>query len=242
MIGFIAGLLPGAGASLGSFLAYMAEKSMAKDKNKFGKGGVRGIAAPEAGNNAAAGGALVPMLTLGVPGSGTTAVLLALLMTLNITPGPLLFTERPEVVWGLISALLIANVVLLILNVPLVKVFSRILQVPPSVLLPAVTMISFVGIYSLSGSYFDLLLMIGFGILGYILRKVDVPAVPVILGILLGGHMEVSLRRAMVLSDGDWTYLVSSPISIGLWVAAIVGFIAPIFLRGFLTKPERHSN
>ncbi|MGB0635604.1 MAG: tripartite tricarboxylate transporter permease, partial [Paracoccaceae bacterium] len=235
-------LLPGAGASLGSFLAYMAEKSMAKDKNKFGKGDVRGIAAPEAGNNAAAGGALVPMLTLGVPGSGTTAVLLALLMTLNITPGPLLFTERPEVVWGLISALLIANVVLLILNVPLVKVFSRILQVPPSVLLPAVTMISFVGIYSLSGSYFDLLLMIGFGILGYILRKVDVPAVPVILGILLGGHMEVSLRRAMVLSDGDWTYLVSSPISIGLWVAAIVGFIAPIFLRGFLTKPERHSN
>ena len=242
MIGFIAGLLPGAGASLGSFLAYMAEKSMAKDKNKFGKGDVRGIAAPEAGNNAAAGGALVPMLTLGVPGSGTTAVLLALLMTLNITPGPLLFTERPEVVWGLISALLIANVVLLILNVPLVKVFSRILQVPPSILLPAVTMISFVGIYSLSGSYFDLLLMIGFGILGYILRKVDVPAVPVILGILLGGHMEVSLRRAMVLSDGDWTYLISSPISIGLWVAAIVGFIAPIFLRGFLTKPERHSN
>ena len=242
VIGFIAGLLPGAGASLGSFLAYMAEKSMAKDKNKFGKGDVRGIAAPEAGNNAAAGGALVPMLTLGVPGSGTTAVLLALLMTLNITPGPLLFTERPEVVWGLISALLIANVVLLILNVPLVKVFSRILQVPPSVLLPAVTMISFVGIYSLSGSYFDLLLMIGFGILGYILRKVDVPAVPVILGILLGGHMEVSLRRAMVLSDGDWTYLISSPISIGLWVAAIVGFIAPIFLRGFLTKPERHSN
>ncbi len=242
IIGFIAGLLPGAGASLGSFLAYMAEKSMAKDKNKFGKGDVRGIAAPEAGNNAAAGGALVPMLTLGVPGSGTTAVLLALLMTLNITPGPLLFTERPEVVWGLISALLIANVVLLILNVPLVKVFSRILQVPPAILLPAVTMISFVGIYSLSGSYFDLLLMIGFGILGYILRKVDVPAVPVILGILLGGHMEVSLRRAMVLSDGDWTYLISSPISIGLWVAAIVGFIAPIFLRGFLTKPERHSN
>ena len=137
---------------------------------------------------------------------------------------------------------MIANVVLLILNVPLVKVFSRILQVPPSILLPAVTMISFVGIYSLSGSYFDLLLMIGFGVLGYILRKVDIPAVPVILGILLGGHMEVSLRRAMVLSDGDWTYLISSPISIGLWIAAIVGFGAPIFLRGYLTKPERHSS
>ncbi|MBC8409002.1 MAG: tripartite tricarboxylate transporter permease [Rhodobacteraceae bacterium] len=239
LIGFIAGLLPGAGASLGSFLAYTFEKGVAKDKSKFGKGDVRGLVAPESGNNAAAGGALVPMLTLGVPGSGTTAVLLALLMTLNITPGPLLFSERPEVVWGLIASLLIANVVLLILNVPMVKVFSRLLQVPPSILLPAVTMISFVGIFSLSGSHFDLLLMIGFGILGYILRKVDIPAVPVILGILLGEHMEVSLRRAMVLSDGDWSYLIESPISLGLWFAAIVGFVAPIFLRGFLKKPPQ---
>ena len=201
-------------------------------------GDPRGVAAPEAGNNAAAGGALVPMLTLGVPGSGTTAVLLALLMTLNITPGPLLFTERPEVVWGLIASLLIANFVLLILNVPLVKIFSRILQVPAAVLLPAVTMISFVGIFSLSGSHFDLLLMIGFGLLGYVLRKLSIPAVPVILGILLGGHMEVSLRRAMVLSDGDWVYLFSSPISIGLWIAAFLGFIAPLFLRSYLKAPK----
>jgi putative tricarboxylic transport membrane protein len=235
VIGFIAGVLPGAGASLGSFLAYMVEKSIAKEKGNFGKGEPKGIAAPESGNNAAAGGALVPMLTLGVPGSGTTAVLLALLVTLNITPGPLLFTERPEVVWGLIASLLIANFVLLILNVPLVKVFSRVLQVPASMLLPGVTMISFVGIFSLSGSYFDLLLMIGFGILGYLLRKLSIPTVPVILGILLGGHMEVSLRRAMVLSDGDWMYLFSTPVSVGLWVAAIVGFVAPIFLRRFIS-------
>ena len=237
-IGFIAGLLPGAGASLGSFLAYMVEKSVSKDKDSFGTGNPRGVAAPEAGNNAAAGGALVPMLTLGVPGSGTTAVLLALLMTLNITPGPLLFTERPEVVWGLIASLLIANFVLLILNIPLVKVFSRLLQVPAAILLPGVTMISFVGIFSLSGSYFDLLLMIGFGVLGYALRKLSIPTVPVILGILLGGHMEVSLRRAMVLSDGDWTYLFATPISLGLWAAALIGFIAPIFLRSYLTIPK----
>ena len=121
VIGFFAGVLPGAGASLGSFLAYMFEKSSVSDKSQFGKGDPRGIAAPEAGTTSAAGGALVPRLTLGVPGSGTTAVLLALLMTLNITPGPLLFTERPEVVWGLIVSLLIANIVLLILNVPLLK-------------------------------------------------------------------------------------------------------------------------
>lgn len=237
-VGFIAGVLPGAGASLGSFMAYMVEKSIAGKNGGFGTGVAKGVAAPEAGNNAAAGGALVPMLTLGVPGSGTTAVLLALLMTLNITPGPTLFTDRPEVVWGLIASLLIANVVLLLMNVPMVKIFVRILLVPAWILLPGVTMISFVGIFSLSGSYFDLLLMVGFGALGYILRKLDIPTVPVILGILLGGNMEDALRRAMVLSDGDASYLFSSPISIGLWIAAIAGFVAPMFFRNILKKPQ----
>ena len=238
VLGFIAGILPGAGASLGSFMAYMSEKSLAGEKGGFGTGVAKGVAAPEAGNNAAAGGALVPMLTLGVPGSGTTAVLLALLMTLNITPGPTLFTERPEVVWGLIASLLIANFVLLAMNVPLVKIFVRVLQVPAWVLLPGVTMISFVGIYSLSGSYFDLLLMVAFGVLGYFLRKLDIPTVPVILGILLGGHMEDALRRAMVISDGEWTFLFSTPIAVGLWVAAIAGFVAPMFFRNLLKKPQ----
>jgi len=242
VIGFIAGILPGAGASLGSFLAYMAEKAIVRDNSQFGKGDPRGVAAPEAGNNAAAGGALVPMLTLGVPGSGTTAVLLALLMTLNITPGPLLFTERPDVVWGLIAALLIANIVLLILNVPMVRVFVKVLSVPPWILLPGVTMVSFVGIYSLSGSYFDLLLMIGFGLMGYFLRKLDVPTVPIILGILLGNHMEDSLRRAMVISGGDWKYLFQSSIAIGFWIAAVAGFLAPVFLRGLMKKPQAHTD
>ena len=237
VIGFFAGVLPGAGASLGSFMSYTAEKAIVNDNSKFGHGDVRGVAAPEAGNNAAAGGALVPMLTLGVPGSGTTAVLLALLMTLNITPGPTLFTDRPDVVWGLIASLLIANVVLLVLNVPMVKLFVRILMVPPWVLLPGVTMISFVGIYSLSGSSFDLLLMIGFGVMGFFFRKLDVPTVPVILGILLGNNMEDNLRRAMVISGGEWTYLFSSWIAIGLWIAAVVGFVAPMFLRGVIKRP-----
>lgn len=236
-IGFLAGILPGAGASLGSFLAYMAEKASAKDKETFGTGNPRGVAAPEAGNNAAAGGALIPMLTLGVPGSGTTAVLLALLLTLNITPGPLLFAERPEVVWGLIAALLIANFVLLVMNVPMVKVFVKILQVPSWILLPGVTMVAFVGIFSLTGSAFDMQLMVAFGVMGWVFRKLDIPTVPVILGILLGNSMEDNLRRAMVLSDGDWTYLFSSPIAIGLWLAAVLGFVAPIFLRTVLKKP-----
>ncbi len=237
VVGFIAGVLPGAGASLGSFMTYMMEKGIAGEKGGFGTGVAKGVAAPEAGNNAAAGGALVPMLTLGVPGSGTTAVLLAVLMTLNITPGPTLFADRPEVVWGLIAALFIANIVLLLMNVPLVRIFVKVLSVPPAILLPGVTMISFVGIYSLSGSYFDLLLMIGFGVMGYVFRKMDIPTVPLILGILLGYQMENNLRHAMTLSGGDWTYLLSSPIAIGLWVAAVLGFVAPMFLRRFLRRP-----
>ncbi|WP_415182382.1 tripartite tricarboxylate transporter permease [Phaeovulum sp.] len=241
IIGFVAGVLPGAGASLGSFMAYGAEKSIAGASGNFGNGDPRGVAAPEAGNNAAAAGALVPMLTLGVPGSGTTAVLLALLMTLNITPGPTLFADRPEVVWGLIASLFIANFVLLIMNVPMVKIFVKILSVPAYVLLPGVTMISFVGIYSLTGSYFDLLLMIAFGAFGYFLRKLDVPTVPIIMGILLGNHMEDSLRRAMVISGGDWTHLFNSPISIVLWIAAIGGFVAPLFLRRVIKRPVQHA-
>jgi putative tricarboxylic transport membrane protein len=165
-------------------------------------------------------------------------VLLAVLMTLNITPGPTLFADRPDVVWGLIASLLIANFVLLAMNVPMVKVFVRILSVPPWILMPGVTMVSFVGIYSLTGSYFDLLLMVAFGALGYTLRKLDIPTVPIILGILLGNAMEDNLRRAMVLSGGDWTYLFSSAISNGLWLAAVLGFVAPLFLRRFIKKPQ----
>ena len=238
IVGFFAGVLPGAGASLGSFMTYMMEKSIAGEKGGFGTGVAKGVAAPEAGNNSAAGGALVPMLTLGVPGSGTTAVLLAVLVTLNITPGPTLFSDRPDVVWGLIASLLIANFVLLAMNVPLVRLFVKVLTVPPALLLPGVTMVSFVGIYSLTGSYFDLLLVAAFGVLGYLLRKLDVPTVPVILGILLGQPMERKLRDAMVLSEGDWTYLFSSPIAAGLLIAAATGFIAPMFLRRILRRPQ----
>jgi putative tricarboxylic transport membrane protein len=163
--------------------------------------------------------------------------MLALLLTLNITPGPLLFKEHADVVWGLIASMFIANIVLLIMNVPMVRLFVKVLMIPAWVLMPLVTMVSFVGIFSLTGSYFDLIMMVGFGVMGYFMRKLDVPTVPIILGILLGNAMEDSLRRAMVISNGDWTYLFSSPIAIGLWVAAVGGFFAPMFLRGVLKKP-----
>ncbi|MEK9812965.1 MAG: tripartite tricarboxylate transporter permease [Bordetella sp.] len=236
VLGFIAGVLPGAGASLGSFIAYTAEKKAVGQSGKFGQGDPRGVAAPEAGNNAAAGGALVPMLALGVPGSGTTAVLLAMLLALDITPGPLLFQKNPDVVWGLIAALFIGNLMLLIINLPLVNLFSKILTIPTRYLMPGVAMVSFVGIYGISGSTFDLFVMIGFGIVGWVFRKLDVPLVPVILGIMLGDQMEKNLRRAMTISDGDWTILVGSPLAVGLLSAAAIGFVAPFLLARYAKR------
>ncbi|MDO5633064.1 MAG: tripartite tricarboxylate transporter permease [Paracoccus sp. (in: a-proteobacteria)] len=239
VLGFLAGVLPGAGASLGSFIAYTLEKKISDREGTFGKGDPRGVAAPEAGNNAAAGGALVPMLALGVPGSGTTAVLLAVLLAMNITPGPLLFTSNPDVVWGLIAALFIGNLMLLVMNIPMVTLFARVLLVPSRFLMPVVAMISFVGVYGISGSNFDLMMMVFFGVLGWALRKLDVPLVPVVLGVLLGNAMEVNLRRALTISDGDWTVLFASPLSIGLWLVAIGGFVLPIFTGALVKRRMR---
>ncbi|WP_372836100.1 tripartite tricarboxylate transporter permease [Puniceibacterium confluentis] len=240
-LGFLAGVLPGAGASLGSFISYSMEKKLVDKDGTFGKGDPRGVAAPEAGNNAAAGGALVPMLALGVPGSGTTAVLLAVLLSLNITPGPLLFTQNPDVVWGLIAALFIANFMLLAMNIPMVGLFTRILMVPPKVLMPLVAMVSFVGIYGISGSTFDLQVMIGFGVMGWVLRKLDVPLVPIILGTLLGNAMESNMRRAITIDDGNWWTLVDSPLSLTLWAIAAIGFILPVLVGKVIRSKMRRD-
>lgn len=229
-LGFLAGVLPGAGASLGSFISYSMEKRLVDKEKTFGTGDPRGLAAPEAGNNAAAGGALVPMLALGVPGSGTTAVLLAVLLSLNITPGPLLFTQNPDVVWGLIAALFIANFMLLAMNIPMVGIFTRVLMIPSRILMPIVAMVSFVGIYGISGSSFDLMVMIGFGVMGWVLRKFDVPLVPIILGTLLGNSMENNLRRAVTIDNGNWWTLVDTPLAMTLWAIAIIGFVLPLLI------------
>ncbi len=229
VIGFLAGVLPGAGASLGSFLAYAFERRVSNKEDTFGKGDPRGVAAPEAGNNAAAGGALVPMLTLGVPGSGTTAVLLALLISLNITPGPLLFAKQPEVVWGLIAALYLGNLMLLVLNLPLVGIFTRLLSLPYWLLMPLVVMVGFLGVYSINHSTFDLYMMVAFGVLGYVLRKLDISLVPLILGLLLGNDMEINLRRALSISNGDWSILVRSPIADGIYLLMLVLLAVAVF-------------
>ena len=236
-IGFFIGVLPGAGASIASAIAYTTEKRLVDREGTFGQGDPRGVAAPEAANNAASGGAMVPMLTLGVPGSGTTAVLLGALMMFNVTPGPLIFQNRPEVVWGLIASMYIGNLMLLVLNLPLVGVFARILTIPRWFLVPAIAVLSFVGVYAVNNSAFDLLLMTGIGVWGYLMRKFGFPLAPMILGLVLGRLMEVNLRRALAISGGDWTILFSSPIAQGLWILAALSLLFP-WLVGRLAKPR----
>jgi putative tricarboxylic transport membrane protein len=227
VLGFLIGVLPGAGGTIASFVAYATEKQVLGDRARFGSGDIRGVAAPEAANNAAATGAMIPLLTLGVPGSGTTAVMLGALLGMNVAPGPLLIERRPEMFWGLVASMFIGNLILLILNLPLVGVFIRVLRLPRWFLMPAVAAIGFIAVYAVNTSAFDLLLVIGFGVLGWLLRKLDVPLAPVILGVVLGPLMEKNLRRAMALSGGDWHVLVSSPITRVLFILAGASIAAP---------------
>ena len=231
VIGFVIGVLPGAGASIASAVTYMIEKNLTDTEGTFGKGDIRGVAAPEAANNSAANGAFIPMLTLGVPGSGTTAVMMGALTLYNITPGPMLFKEQPELVWGLIASMFIGNVMLLMMNIPMVGLFARMLTVPNWFLVPAIAAISFVGVYAIHATTFDLVLMTGLGVFGYFLRKLDFPMAPLILGFVLGDMMEQNLRRALAISDGDVHILYGSGITIGLWIAAVVMLVVPLLLR-----------
>lgn len=232
IVGFVAGVLPGSGPSLGSFVAYTWEKLLHGSGASFGSGDPRGVAAPESANNSAAIGALVPMLTLGVPGSGTTAVLLALLVTLNVTPGPLLMTQNPDLFWGIVAALLIGSLVLLVLNIPLVSIFVRILMTPRQYLFPIVMMLALVGAYAVANSTFNLWVAFIFGGLGFALRKFDVPLIPIVLGVLVGPAMEKNFRHTLILSDGDWSGFFDSGVAISLWLIAAIFLSAPIVMRG----------
>ncbi len=233
VVGFVVGVLPGAGATIASAMTYSMEKRIAGASGTFGEGDIRGVAAPEAANNASAAGSFVPMLTLGVPGSGTTAVMVGALSLYNITPGPALFTQQPQIVWGLIASLFIANFILLLINIPLVGVFTKVLALPNWILVPGILAVSAVGVYSVHATTFDLVLMAVLGLVGYLLRKQGVPMAPLILGFVLGDLMEQNLRRALSMTNGELGILVESPISIGLWIAAATMVLLPPLLRRF---------
>ncbi|MBV7564663.1 tripartite tricarboxylate transporter permease [Pseudomonas sp. URMO17WK12:I4] len=239
-VGFGLGILPGAGATLASAVAYMSEKRLAVKENKFGDGDLRGLAAPETANSASACGSMVPMLTLGVPGSGTTAVMLGALTLYNITPGPLLFRDQPDIVWGLIASLFVANIMLIVMNVPMIKIFTKILAVPYWALVPAIAIITSIGVYAVHATAFDLYLMIGIGVAGYILRKMDFPLSAILLGFILGGLMEQNLRRALSISNGELSILFSSPITWGVWTL-IVAMIALPFYRTWRKRSLRKA-
>ncbi|EDW6270501.1 tripartite tricarboxylate transporter permease [Salmonella enterica subsp. enterica] len=231
VIGFFVGVLPGAGATIASAITYMTEKKLSGNSDSFGKGDIRGVAAPEAANNASACGSFIPMLTLGVPGSGTTAVMMGALTLYNITPGPAMFTEQPDIVWGLIAALLIANVMLLIMNIPLIGLFTRMLTIPLWFLVPAIAAVSAVGVYAVHSTTFDLVLMVALGVLGYILRKMHFPMSPLILGFVLGEMLEQNLRRALSISNGNMAILWQSGVAKALLIMAIMVIVVPPVLR-----------
>lgn len=230
-IGFVIGVLPGTGASVASAVSYTTEKRLSDREGTFGKGDPRGLAAPEAANNAAAGGAFVPMLTLGVPGSGTTAVMLGALLLYNIQPGPQLFTERPEIAGGLIASMYVGNLLLLALNLPLVQLFVRMLLLPNWILLPGILTLAFLGVYSTYASTLSIMIMLAIGVVGYLLRKLGFDLAPVILGFVLGKVMETNLRNALAISGGELGILFESTICLVLWALALLVLVAPLLLR-----------
>ncbi|HEX5803899.1 MAG TPA: tripartite tricarboxylate transporter permease [Azospira sp.] len=236
VVGFFIGVLPGAGASIASAMTYSMERRIAGKDHCFGDGDVRGVAAPEAANNASAFGSLIPMLTLGVPGSGTTAVMIGALTLYNITPGPTLFQDQPVIVWGLIASLAISSVMLILMNIPLIKVFVRFLQIPNYALVPGVAAVSMVGVYAVHGTTFDLILGTLIGGFGYLLRVMNFPMAPFILGFVLGDMMEQNLRRALSISNGEIGILFHSPISIGLWVFAAAMLVGPRLARALTAR------
>jgi putative tricarboxylic transport membrane protein len=231
LLGFFIGILPGAGATLASFFSYIMEKKISKDPSKFGKGAIAGVAAPESANNAASGGAMIPLLTLGIPGSGTTAILMGALMMYNIQPGPLLFEDHPQVAWGLIASMFIGNIMLLALNMPLVKVFAKIIQTPKKYLIPIIIAISIFGVYAVQVSVYDLLLLLACGIFGYFLSKNDYPIAPLVLGLVLGPMIENNMRRALTISNGDYSIFFSRPLSVSFLILTALWLLIPVLMK-----------
>jgi TctA family transporter len=221
-IGSAIGVLPGAGLSLASFFAYSLEKKISRTPERFGKGAIEGVAGPEAANNAAAQTAFIPTLTLGIPGSPTMALVLGAMIVHNIQPGPQVMASNPELFWGLIASMWIGNFMLVILNLPLVGIWVRLLNVPFRLLYPAILVFCCIGVYSLQNSVFDIWLAAGFGVVGYVLRKLECEPAPLMLGFVLGPMIEENFRRALVLSKGDFSVFVTRPLSAVLLGVAIL--------------------
>lgn len=243
VFGFIVGVLPGAGATIASFLAYGMERNLAsvKQKLKFGKGALRGLAAPESANNAASTGSFVPLLTLGIPGSGTTAIMLGALISYGIQPGPRLFVDNPDVFWSVIISMYFGNLVLLILNLPLIPYISRLLVIPRPILIPLILFFSITGVYLVSFNSFDIHMMVIITVIAIFLKLMDFPMAPMLLGFILGGILENNLSRALVISDGSFAFLWERPLTLSIMVVAVLVLLIPVFgqLKGGKSLKEK---
>ena len=231
LIGFFTGVLPGAGATVASFLSYAAERRSAGRPERFGRGAIEGVAGPEAANNASAGGSLVPLLALGVPGSGTTAVMLAAFQLYGLQPGPLLFTQDSTLVWGLIASLYVSNALLLVLNLPLIGLWVRLLRVPRPLLFAAVLAFSTLGVYTLNNNLFDVAVAYGLGVMAVVLRRHAVPLAPIVLAVVLGPLLEQEFRRAMAISVGDPTVFLTRPVAAAILGLTLLVAAGPALLR-----------
>jgi len=231
VVGFVTGLIPGPGAVLSTFISYTLERKISKTPERFGQGAIEGVAGPEAANNGATAGAMVPLLSLGIPFSPATAILLGALIITGIQPGPLLISQRPEVFWGVVASMYVGNLILLILNLPLVGLFVSVLRLPQHVLATLVLLLCLVGAYSLNNSQLDLWVLVLFGVFGYGLRKLRIDPSPLVVALVLGPLMEKSLRQALSMERGDLLVLVSRPITLTLLLLGLLVLVAPALLR-----------
>ncbi|MBD8042691.1 tripartite tricarboxylate transporter permease [Arthrobacter sp. Sa2BUA2] len=241
-IGFILGCLPGAGSTLASFLSYGVERRVSKNKDNFGKGAIEGVASPESANNAAANANFVPTLALGIPGGGTTAVLLGAFTIYGLQPGPLLFEQQPTLVWGLLVSFFIGNVMLLVLNLPLAPVFAQMLRIPYAYLYPIIILTSLVGAYSVSNNMFSVWLVVIFGVVGFLMKEFDFPIAPFVLGLVLGPLLEKSLVQTSALGQGNFMIMFQSPISVGILLLALLLAIGPAVLSRFQTTSSKQKD
>jgi putative tricarboxylic transport membrane protein len=229
LLGFFIGVLPGGGAIISSFISYALEKKLSRHPERFGKGAIEGVAAPESANNSAATSSFVPLLTLGIPGNASIAMIFAALMIHGVRPGPLLVAERPEIFWGLVASMYIGNIMLLILNLPLIGLWVKLLKVPYPLLAPLILVFVIIGAYSVNNSAFDVGTTVAFGALGYLMRKFDFAPAPLVLAMILGPQLEASLRRSLIYSHGDLMVFFERPIAATLMVLALLMLLSPLF-------------
>jgi putative tricarboxylic transport membrane protein len=227
-VGFIFGLLPGPSATLSSFASYRLEKGVSKYRDEIGEGAIEGVAGPETANNAAATSSMVPLLSLGMPFGSITALMMAAMMVYGVQPGPLLMTDHPEIFWGVIASMLVGNVMLLVLNVPMISVWVSLLRIPSHILLTMILLVAVIGSYSVRNSMLDVYVLLFIGVIGYVFRKLDFQLAPLVVGVVLGPLIEKHMREALFMNRGDLLVYISSPIAVVIWILVILVMVPQI--------------